>query len=300
MTAKRIKTFLTMMAVALTCIIATGCSGTSFDVMSTLSITFDGYSGYANHNLENEYDWIDDVNDWYGDTITSAQRNANTKELKKTVTYQVTPSENLSNGDVVTVKAIISSAADGYAFKLESKEMTVTVEGLVSYAASIDEIPENSLSKIKAQAEDSIRANCASWCDDNHLQSSEYIGSYLLISKPGLVSKPHNELYLVYKNAASITGYKRGGDGETLETAEEEYYIYYCLSDIVNLPDGTCSFDLAKGKLASNEVESDYGYYDGFWGATFYNYNGYADLDSMFNEVVTSRIDSYTYENTVA
>lgn len=40
--------------------------------------------------------------------------------------------------------------------------------------------------------------------------------------------------------------------------------------------------------------------YQDFWvGATFYNYSGYSDLDTMFNNCVTQYVDKYTYESTV-
>ncbi|MDE6780652.1 MAG: hypothetical protein K2J40_04235 [Ruminococcus sp.] len=108
---------------------------------------------------------------------------------------------------------------------------------------------------------------------------------------------PYNELYLVYKMSANVTGLKRHGDGQTQETGTEEYYTFYRYSDIVFLPDGTCSVDLSNGALTSNTIESDYGYYDLI--AIFYNYKGYNDLDSMFNECVTQKIDRYNYESTI-
>ena len=64
------------------------------------------------------------------------------------------------------------------------------------------------------------------------------------------------------------------------------------------MPDNTCSLDLSDGKLASYSYETDYGYDNG-WFPTFYILHGKEDLDSIFNDCVTSQIDSYSYENTV-
>ena len=361
----------------------TGCGGKTFDVTSTAEVNFDGYNGYGVCTIENEYKWIDDVLDWYGNKIDSEEKASAEMELMDTVTYEIDKPENLSNGDTVTIAVKIGSAADDYAFKLTGKEIKATVkgleeadefdpfedisviydgfapngtasintenntgsisyeldkstglsngdkitvtastpygmdeyaqtygkvfsstekeytvEGLASYASSIDEISKDALNKMLSQANDSIQADCASWAEGNSLKSAEFIGYYFLKNKEGFEEEPYNELYCVYKNTANLKGYVRGGDGKTEETGEEVYYTYYHYSNIVVLPDGTCSFDLNSGNLANNRIESDYGYY-GFIGAEFYTFNGYKDLDSMFNDCVTKKIAEYDYESTV-
>ena len=97
---------------------------------------------------------------------------------------------------------------------------------------------------------------------------------------------------------SNVTGLKRGGDGETQESGQETYYTYYHYSDIMLLEDGTCSVDLSNGYMTNNSIESDYGK-NGFFGADFYRYKGYKDLDSMFNECVTKKISECNYESTV-
>lgn len=360
----------------------TGCGSKTFDVTSTAEISFNGYNGYGTCTLENEYEWINSVLDWYGDSINEMQQAKSEIELMDTVSYEIDKPENLSNGDTVTVTVKIGSAADDYAFKLtgdkitatvegleeveefdpfenisvvyngfapkgtatiksesednaifyetdkstglsngdkitvtasskydmnqyaqlfgkvfSSEEKEFTVEGLASYASSIDEIPEDAKNKMLSQASDSIKADCASWKKGNSLKSSEFIGYYFLKNKEGFEEEPYNELYCVYKNTANMKGLLRDGDGKTEVTGEEVYYTFYRYSDIVLMPDGTCSVDLSSGTLTDNRIESDYGYWD--WFAVFYTFDGYKDLDSMFNDCITKKVDKYDYETTV-
>lgn len=381
---KSMKMMMTAVLTAAMCVSLTGCGEKSFNVTDTMEVRFDGYNGYGVCVLENEYAWVADVNDWYGKSINDAQRAGNEAKLMDTVAYVITPSEGLSNGDSVTIKANIGSAAEEFAFQLEGEEITVTVEGLeevemfdpfedvtvsfegiapngkvnvqlgessgdvkyqvsqesglsngdvitvtlepkggmnayaerygrafsttektytveglTSYAATLDSIPEDMMPKLQKQAEDSIQATAASWAEGNSIKEATLLGYYFLNAKEGFSVKPQNELYLVYEITANVTGLKRGGDGETMETAEETYYTYCRFSDLMLLPDGTCSVDLSAGELCSNRIESDYGYYDFWVGASFYQYNGFKDLDSMFNQCVTTKTESYQYESTV-
>ena len=108
----------------------TGCGSKTFDVTSTAEISFKGYNGYGTCTLENEYEWINGVLDWYGDSINEIQQAKSEMELMDTVSYEIDKPENLSNGDTVTVTVKIGSAADDYAFKLTGDKITATVEGL--------------------------------------------------------------------------------------------------------------------------------------------------------------------------
>lgn len=361
----------------------TGCGKKTFDVTDTLEVTFEGYDGYGICKIENGYDWIDDVLDWYGDKLSDLQQAKCEYELSSAVTYEADKKENLSNGDTVTVTAKIGTIDDDYKITLKSKEIKVTVEGLEEvdrfdpfeninvlfegyapngkatiknnggdgsinfeldktsglsngdtvkvtastpyemseyarrygkvfsttekeftvdglsrYASSLDDIPEDTKNKMRTQASDAIMAQAAGWVQGNKLKSSEFMGYYFLKNKEGFNKSPYNEVYCVYKNTAAMTGLKRGGDGKTQETGEEVYYTYYRYYDVMILPDGTCSLDLSKGSLTDNRIESDYGY-TSFFSAVFYKFQGYKDLDSMFNDCVTKKIAEYDYENTV-
>lgn len=209
------------------------------------------------------------------------------------VTYTASVEEGMKNGDVITITAEAKKSG----VSLAATEKDYIAEGLAAYAMSVDEIPEETQEKMKNQAKDSLQAACASWREGNSLKDAEFMGYYFIHAKDGFSETPYNEIYCVYKMNASVTGLKRHGDGKTQETGEEIYYTYFRYSDIILLPDGTCSLDLSKGQMTNNTIDSDYGYYNLI--ATFYTYKGYKDLDSMFNECVAKKISSFEYENTV-
>lgn len=210
--------------------------------------------------------------------------------------------ENLSNGDTITITASSPFYSDeeyvqNYGKVLSETKKEYVVSGLSSYVSKIDEIPSDMQEKMLNQASDAISADSAKWEDGNTLKQSEFLGYYFLTTKEGVSSSPNNEIYCVYKNTATLTGLKRGGDGETQETGELVYYTYYRYSDLMLLEDGTCSLDISAGELCNNYIETDYGYYDLI--ACFYTLKGYSDLDSMFNDCVTKNIESYSYESSV-
>lgn len=93
--------------------------------------------------------------------------------------YEADKSTGLSNGDKITVTASSKYNMNQYAQLFgkvfSSAEKEFTVEGLASYASSIDEIPEDAKNKMLSQASDSIKADCASWKEGNSLKSSEFI-----------------------------------------------------------------------------------------------------------------------------
>ncbi len=212
------------------------------------------------------------------------------------VSFTPSVENGIKNGDTVTITAELKSSYENK-YKLTETQKEYTVDGLCSYAMLIEEIPQDMINKMRQQANDGIVADTAKWEEGNSLISSDFLGYYFLTSKEGYFQYPFNDLYFVYKNTASVTGLKRGGDGETKETGTEEYYTYYHFTDILLMPDGTCSVDLSNGELSSNRIESDYGYRDLF--DVFYTYNGYKELDSMFNDCVAQKIETYNYESTV-
>ncbi len=119
-------------AAVMLCVALTACGRRSFDVTETMKVSFSGSDGYGVCDLENEYDWISDVQDYYSKakSVTSEQIEQIEFALEAVVEYDIEPDEGLSNGDTVTVTPKIDSLADEYAFDLIGKPITVTVEGL--------------------------------------------------------------------------------------------------------------------------------------------------------------------------
>lgn len=127
---KNLKMSVCVILAAALCAALTGCGKKSFDVNKTAEISFEGYDGYGVCVLDNEYDWINDVIDMYGDSMLDMEKESVEFVLEATVTYSIEPEKNLSNGDTVTITPKIDSLADNYDFTLTGKAITVTVEGL--------------------------------------------------------------------------------------------------------------------------------------------------------------------------
>ena len=153
-----------------------------------------------------------------------------------------------------------------------------------------------------SQAEDSFKSDASSWDEGNTLKSTELLGYYFLTPKEGFSTDSGNVLYCVFKETAELTAFENEEQAKVKDAEKkactETYYTYYKYSDIVLLEDGTCSFDLSSGSAPGNTIKSKCGYLS--WGYfERYSFYGYSDLDSMFNDCVTSKIDSYSYVNTV-
>ncbi len=210
----------------------------------------------------------------------------------------------LKNGDVVTVEVISPYGGEVNEYLAEKgkivKETTkqFTVEGLSSYAAKYDEIPEDMQQKLKKQAEDTFKSQAANWDNENSIKVMEPLGYYFLTGKEGFEVSPNNTLYLVYKITVNMKGFA-SADAEEETTGEDSYYTYFRYDDIMILEDGTCSVDLSSGYACENTCDSSWGY-DSFWvGKQAYEFRGYKDLESMFSDAVTSKIGEYDYDNTV-
>lgn len=207
------------------------------------------------------------------------------------VSFNSDKKSNLVNGDVIKVTASGNSSSDfaeyclnnGYIPSCIEKEFTV--EGLASYVQVLDELPEESVTKMDAHAQDKLKATVAdSWKNPETFKKMELIGNYLLTPKdPSIYVSDNNYLYFIYKVTV------------TPESGEFNYYYYTRYSNIMLLEDGTCSFDLGSATAPESS----------FWGGgeSFerdnLSYGGYEDIDSMFNKLVTSKIDQYKYESTV-
>lgn len=217
--------------------------------------------------------------------------------------FEASEYETLKNDDkiIITVNSgdNLTESCLRYGMIPTTDEQVYTVEGLPFYADKIAQIPEETKAQMLKQAEDSIRASCSGWADGNSLKRLEHVGDYFLTVKDGFNAKPVNEIFCVYKVTAYIVGcLESEPEDARSDGGEETYYTYFRYSDIMLLPDGTCSLDLSRGSEANNKVNTNHGYWS--WGRFKpYTLYGYKELDSMFNSCVTSKIDKYSYENTV-
>lgn len=125
---KRNFIFLTVLLV----FILSGCGKKKVDVTETLTLCFNGASGYGTAEIEDPYSWekealaaanIDEIDSFsdLGDAFI----------IESAVSYDISPKENLSNGDEVTVTVKIDNEAiEKYDIQFIGEEKKFIVEGL--------------------------------------------------------------------------------------------------------------------------------------------------------------------------
>lgn len=108
------------------------------DVMNGIEIVYTGENGNATVEVVNS-------------GININQRH---QEFFDTVTYEVEPSSNLKNGDVIHIKASYDQeVADRYNFEPVNTEQDVRVEGLVDQYASLEDIDPDYVEEIFKEAD---------------------------------------------------------------------------------------------------------------------------------------------------
>lgn len=110
----------------------TGCGKTEIDVMEGLTVEFNGIDGQGTASLSNKYFWEEDAFEAAGisdsDDLSLLGKMA---AIEAAVSYEVSPKENLSNGDEVTVRADVDNETAGeYKIKFTAEEKKYTVKGL--------------------------------------------------------------------------------------------------------------------------------------------------------------------------
>lgn len=110
----------------------TACGKKKIDVSETLTVSFDGYNGYGTAELKDEYAWESEAFEAEGyDDITDSFSLEYAFVLESAVSYEVSPKENLSNGDEVTVSVIIDEdKLKDYKINLVAEEKRFIVDGL--------------------------------------------------------------------------------------------------------------------------------------------------------------------------
>lgn len=202
--------------------------------------------------------------------------------------YELDPQEGLSNGDTVTLYLdrddVNEYLTENYGVVVSETSKTYTVEGLASYAASLDEIPEETAESMRKQSEDVIRAEIAG-NSDMTLDELSYLGDIMLTPKvPGTMNK-NNVLYNVYHTRVTITR------GENTTNAESYAWVGYY--DLTMLADGTCSVDLSDYDLTGSYIRVPLG-------VLTYRLPGFENYDSLFSNTVTTNIADWNYETDIA
>lgn len=227
-------------------------------------------------------------------------KNNSKDKLYQSLLYTVEPSNGLSNGDEITVSVntyygdIEEYCMSNFGKTPETLEKKYKVDGLGSYVVSLKEVPEEILMKMKSQSEDVLKAHVANeWNEHEKLDGMTYMGSYLIVAKNLEEQDVKNALRLVYKISAS--------DNYEEENIHQNFEYYYdtTFTNLMVMPDGSCSVDLSSYDTPEDNFtreviyDNEYGDYDSYY------YYGYETMESLINKRITAFIDSYTYETDI-
>ena len=200
-----------------------------------------------------------------------------------------------SNGDTVTFKVQYDydygteSSLVNQGVILAEVEKDFTVEGLSSYAMSMDEISGDTFEEMKKQAQDVFLSESAKWDECWTVTSSSYAGMYFLSSKSE--SSTMNRVTIIHKITADLNTTTNDGD-EVKDTVT--YYYPVTFYNCVVLPDGTLSVDTTNYDRPWESFTKSYDL--GGWWDQNYSFNGYESSTTLFNQLVTYYVENYNYE----
>lgn len=238
-----------------------------FNPFDYIKVTYEGFAPYGKLNISKE------------------------GNMPVSVSYEADKADHLGNGDKVLIKAVGYDDFEEYCLSRgyipTATEQEFTVSGLASYAGSLGDIPTDAFDKMDAHAQDTLNAYVAkNWAKSETFKGMKLIGNYFLTPKdPSISTDTYNYIYYIYKVTATNV------DTET----DFDYYFYARYDSIILLEDGTCSFDLSSIDYPQSGWFTSYDTFK----VGGYVYAGYEDIDTLFNKLVTSKIDKYSYETTV-
>lgn len=248
----------------------------TFDPFEYVSVSFSGISSNGSVTITPDYD----------------------RTEMQYVNLTVDKNNGLKNGETIVVSASISGNAasfvERYGCTLGKTEKTYTVEGLSKYIADIEDVPEELYNKMDKQLQDSFNAYKANNWIPEASASLKLIGNYLCTLKDGMTESPNNFLYYVYQVSYSDS-----------ILSDYTYYWYGYFNDIMLLADGTCTVDLSRYTVSDSyryfgERSGDYlALYtpEDAYGELYVA--GFADLESLFNQQIVTKLENYEYKQTI-
>lgn len=201
-------------------------------------------------------------------------------ERIRSLSFAVTQSEHLKNGDTVLITVDSEdkiTGQKGYICTKKSKEYTV--EGLDEYINSFKDISEDFLNKMKTEAEDSIYAYTASnYMYGVSLSSDLSYAGYMMNSAKGDGSygQDTNNVYLIFSGIVSDTDGKFG--------AAKVYYPVQ-FSNILKSENGF-SYEANRGIIGNSRFDD-----------SSTSTAGYINPLQFYTEVVDANRDNYESES---
>lgn len=211
------------------------------------------------------------------------------------ITFTVNPSDNLSNGQMVTVEACVEDINE---FVRENKKIPIlmkkeiAVEGLSMFAGSIDSFSKESMTLLQDKAKSAFDMTTGDLLSpySEKLIDFEYIGNYYLTSKYDYEND--NKCYLMY--LVTVEDYDDARDYD-----EMFKYIWYAeFSNLEVDAEGNLTGDLQDCLTPSNTIRvyKDKSGSDVY--ASWY-YFGYFTLEDFLAELKKDYSDYYNIEENV-
>lgn len=208
------------------------------------------------------------------------------KEELNGINFTCKNNNSLSEGDTVTVEATLQLGEDAFVEKygcaISETTKDYTVSGLDKAVSDVSEIPDDIYEKMDKQLQDTFKADFADYgAEYGKIKSMENIGNYILNAKKESNAYINNYVYFVYKVTV-----EKGGDTFS-------YYWYGGYTDVLLLADGTCTVNI--GDYTTSDSWND--------GESFEKkddyYTGCLQTETIFNNVVTTKLDEYEYKSTI-
>lgn len=128
-TRKASKYFIVGLITLFAMYIMTGCGKSNIDVMENVQLEFNGANGHGTANIIDEYTW--EISALEAAGLSDSDDLHALFAIECAVTYKITPNENLSNGDEVTITAVVDNdSVEKYNICFSANEKKVIVEGL--------------------------------------------------------------------------------------------------------------------------------------------------------------------------
>ena len=228
---------------------------------------------------------FDDITISYDKIAPRAKAILDTSSTDHSLNYIINKDSDLSNGDTIIVSVsprsgTIEEYIQKYGKKLTETERTYTVEGLSTYASSLDDISQETKEKMDKTFQDAYATKIE---ELGTIKNMELLGNYIQTAKNSDTS-PYNRFYFVYKVTADFSA-------EDVEVGLQEYYWCAYYENVIVMPDGTVSADyedLHMGKHDFDMLTVDMFYVEGC-----------KDLETLYRYNVTERSSEYDCTSTV-
>lgn len=270
---------------------------TEIDLKSYYSIKFTGIA--PNGEAEVEFDYDKFVRDYRGKIRTKLK--GSDREIVEALVsdcgladYSLKKSENLSNGDEVTlsIRTNDEKALKDYHVRFKSNRIMKKVSGLSYYVTKLSELKKEDLNNLKKTAEDALTAKIASEYSGYLAgQGMKYLGGYTLVSKDAMDAD--NKVILVYKYSVKIKD-------ETWSETETAYW-YTSFDNVLMTSDGEAKYSMMDYRTPDRDYNYDQISSEDSDGWTLHEWNvyGYRSLALLYNDLVTQYVDEYEHEDAV-